>query len=124
MVLFQGVGDEQQTVLKAERAGVGNALHQEVPGIVERGELLGERPSGSPIERRGRTAVEELVGSVLVVLGAEGVEGPLLGRQRATRRPDRAGLQGLVHPLVGPVLLGVQQAECVGAESRGASTRC
>lgn len=55
-MLLQGIGDEQQSVLETERPGIRHALHQEVAGILERGELLGKRPRGGAIAGRGRAA--------------------------------------------------------------------
>ena len=74
------------------------------------------------VARRGRSPSQMLVRPLLVVLPPEVIEGPLLGDQRRARGPNRVGLQGLVHPLMGAVLLRVARRECVGAECRVAST--
>src|SRR6266481_1088265 len=82
-------------------------LNRNVPAFVIRFTMQrpGIRAARRPIARRGRGALEELVWSLMVVLGAEAVEGALLGRQRGAGRPNRFGLERLVHPFVGAVLL-------------------
>jgi len=42
VVLFDGVGDEEQLVVEPEGAGVGDSLDQEVPRILERRQALGK----------------------------------------------------------------------------------
>ena len=54
-----------------------------------------------------------LVRPLLVVLPPEVIEGPLLGDQRRARGPNRLGLQGLVHSLMGAVLLRVARANAL-----------
>ena len=43
-VLFERIGDEEQSLLEAKRPSVGDALHQEVPGILNRRQLAGVGP--------------------------------------------------------------------------------
>src|SRR2546427_8474270 len=43
VMLLQGIGDEQQPVFEAERAGVSDPFDQEVSGILQRGQVLGIR---------------------------------------------------------------------------------
>jgi len=83
VVLFEGVGDEQQPVLEAKGAGVGDALDQEVAGVLERGQVLGIGAWGHAVAITGRAAAQVLVRPFVVVLAAERVEGTLLGRERA-----------------------------------------
>ena len=52
-VLFECVRDEEQALLESERPRVGDALDEEVPGIVNRRQLAGVRPGGGTIERAG-----------------------------------------------------------------------
>src|SRR5206468_5439602 len=77
----------------------------EVSGILNRRQRPGLRAARWPIARCRRGALEELVRSLVVVFGAEAVEGALLGRERGAGRPNRFGLERLVHPFVGAVLL-------------------
>ena len=106
-MLLERVGDEEQAPLEAKGAGIGDALDDEVPGIFDRRQGAGVLAGGGPVERCRRPALQELVGALVVVLAAESIERPLLRGERGPGRPNRLALQRLVHPLVGPVLLGV-----------------
>ena len=76
-VLLQRVGDEEQPFLEPERPGVRDPFHDEVSGILDARQRPGIRAARRSIARRGRGALEELVWSLMVVLGAEAVEGAL-----------------------------------------------
>src|SRR6266851_3087332 len=104
-VLLQRIGNEEQLFLEPERPGIRDALHDEVPGILDGRQRTGVGPGGPPIARRGRGAFEELVRSLMVVLGPEAVERALLGRERRSGRPNRFRLERLMHPFVRAVLL-------------------
>jgi len=67
VVLLQGIGDEQGPVLEAEGARVRDPLHEKVARILERRQLLRERPRRGPIERARWAAPEGLVGPLVVV---------------------------------------------------------
>lgn len=49
VVLFQGIGDEEQLGLQPERAGVGHPLDQEVPRMLQRGQVLGKGARGGGV---------------------------------------------------------------------------
>ena len=92
-VLLQGVGNEEQPLLKPERPGVRDALHDEMSGILDRRQGAGVEPRRRPIPRRRRGALEELVRPLVVVLGAEAIERALLRRELITREdPGTAAL--------------------------------
>src|SRR5687767_12936542 len=74
-------------------------------GILDRRQGAGVAPRRDSIPRCGRGALEELVRSLVVVLGAEAIERALLGRERGARRATRLRLGRLVHPFVRAVLL-------------------
>jgi hypothetical protein len=107
VMLLEGVGDEQQPVFEAECARVGDALDEKVSWIIQRRELLWERPGRGAVDRSRGTAGEVFMRPFLVEECSERVEGPLLSSERAAWWPDGFGLQGLVHTLVRPVLLGM-----------------
>lgn len=62
-VLFQCVGDKEEAFLEAEGAGVGDALHEEVPRVFNRGDHAGVRAGG-----RARVAFGGRIASPLRVL--------------------------------------------------------
>ena len=95
MVLLQGIGDKQQPVLEAEGAGVGDPLHQEMAGVLERRQVLGIEPGREVVAISGRAAAQIFVRPFVVVFAAESIKGALLGRERAAGRPDRARLERL-----------------------------
>jgi len=103
----------EQPGLEANGAGVGDPLHEEVPGIFERGQCAGIRARRRAVERAGRPPAQKLVGPFVVVLLAKPVEGALLGRERRAGRPNRALLQRFVHALVGAVLLWVRRQDAL-----------
>ena len=49
-VLLQRVGDEEQFLLEPERPGVRDALHDEMAGILDRGQDSGIGARGGPVE--------------------------------------------------------------------------
>ena len=67
-VWVQRLGDEEQLVLEPERPGVRDALDEEVARILDGRRRPGIRTARGPIARRGRRAVEELVGPLGVVV--------------------------------------------------------
>ncbi len=82
------VRDEEQPLLETEGARVGDALDEEVPGILDRqkpGIVLARR---GPVERRGCPSSQMLMRPLLVVLLSELIEGALLGDQRGPRGPN------------------------------------
>ena len=81
------------------------------PGYSSGGSCSGNGRGERPIERGGWAPAQGFVGALVVVQRPEGVEGALLGGERAAGRADRVGLQGLVHPLVGAVLLRVSRQD-------------
>src|SRR3982074_3284305 len=82
--LLQRICDEEQALAEPKRPRVRNALHDEMTGILDRGQCAGVAPRRPSIPRRGRHAVEELVRPLVVVLGAEAIERALLGRERGS----------------------------------------
>jgi len=95
-MLLQGVGDEEQLVLEPERAGVGDALDQEVARVLEGREAVGQRAWGQVVAGAGRLAPEGRVRALVVVEGAEAIERPLLMSQRRPRRPTGSLGRGLL----------------------------
>src|SRR5437867_3953231 len=73
--------------------------------VLDRREATGVPAGRGLVERGGRLAPEKLVRALVVVENTEPVEGALLGGQVRLGRPRRRGLEGPMHPLVGPVLL-------------------
>src|SRR5438128_4551912 len=110
-MLLQGIGDEQQPVFEAEGAGVGHPLDQEVPRVLERGEVLGIGAWRDLVAIAGGTAAQVLVRPFVVVLAAEAIEGALLGGDGAPGWADGTGFQRLVHAFVGRVFLGARRAD-------------
>ena len=76
-MLLERVGDEEQAPLEAKGAGIGDALDDEVPGIVDRRQGAGVLARGGPVERGRRPALQELVGALVVVLASESIERPV-----------------------------------------------
>src|SRR3990170_5422765 len=74
--------------------------------VLDRREAPGVPAGRRLVERGGRPAPEKLVWALVVVEDPEPVEGALLGGQVRLGGPRRRGLEGPMHPLVGPVLLG------------------
>ncbi len=83
-----------------------NALHQEVAGVLERGQPLEIGARGGRVARARRLPAQGIVRPLVVVQRPKAIEGALLGGERRTRGATGASLEGLVHPLVRPVLLG------------------
>jgi hypothetical protein len=52
-VLLQRVGEEEPPLLQSKRARVGDALDEEMAGILDRGQRAGVRPRGGTIQRAG-----------------------------------------------------------------------
>lgn len=104
-MFLERVGEKQEPVLEANRPGIRDALHQEVPRILEWRQLRRIGAQGGDVARRRRIAAECGVGAHLVVLPAERGEGALLLRE--IRRGWARGLrfERAVHPLVRPILL-------------------
>jgi len=69
-------------------------------------ELFGEGPRGRFVEIGRHGTVEGLVGADVVVLGAEGIESPLLAAEVRAGWPGGLSLEDEVHVLVLAVLLG------------------
>jgi hypothetical protein len=78
-VLLQGIGDEQQSVLETERAGVRDALDEEMPRVLARRDLAGKRPRRRAVAGGWGTAAEGFVEPLVVIKGPEVVESALLG---------------------------------------------
>jgi hypothetical protein len=109
----EGVGDEEQALLEPKGPGVGDALDEKVARILDRREPGVVRARRWPVQGRGRPPSQMLMRPLVVVLPSEEIEGPLLGGQRGARWPNGVGLEGLVHPLVGPVLLRVAREDAL-----------
>jgi hypothetical protein len=88
-VLLERIGDEQQPLLQADGARVGDALDEEVPGILDGGHGTRVGAGRGPVERSRGPILERLVGPLVVVEAAEGVEGPLLGDEGGAGRESR-----------------------------------
>ena len=69
------VTDEEQASFEPERAGVRDALHEEVPGILDGRQSGIVRAGRRLIARRGRRPAQVFVRSFLVVLGTKPIEG-------------------------------------------------
>jgi hypothetical protein len=82
----------QQLGLEANGTGVGDALHDEVVGVFERGQCAGIRARRGAIAGAWRPAAKELVGPLVVVFLPKAVEGPLLGGEGRPRGPARRQL--------------------------------
>ncbi len=82
-------------------------LDDVVPRVLNRREAPRVGARRRAVQRRGGTAIEKLVWTLLVVEDAEASEGALLGGQIRRRRPCRRGLEGPRHPVVGAVVLGM-----------------
>jgi hypothetical protein len=95
-MLFERVGDEEQLVFEAERAGVGDALDQEVARILERGKPVGKGPSRRGVAGAGRATTEELVRPFVVGEAPKAIDGALLGGEGDARRAAGTRLEGLV----------------------------
>jgi hypothetical protein len=106
-VLLERIGDEEQAVLQADRAGVGDAFDEEMAGVVDRRQGAGIRAGRGSVEGGWRPILERLMGPLIVVEAAEGVEGPLLGDEGGAGRANRIPFQGFVHPFGRAVLLGL-----------------
>ena len=105
--MLEGVGDKHEPLLEPDRPGVGDALDDEVAGVLDRRQDSGIRTAGESVEGGRRPAVQGLVRPLVIVEVAAGGEGPLPQRQIGARRPDRLAFERLVHPLVRSVLLGL-----------------
>jgi len=105
-VLLERVREEEQALLEPDRPGVGHALGNVVARVLDRREVPRVRTGRRLVQRGGRPAPEKLVRALVVVEDTEAVEGALLGGQVPLRGPRGRGLEGPMHPFVGPVLLG------------------
>lgn len=105
-MLLEGVGDEKQLVLEAERAGVRDPLDEEVARVLEWGQPLGKGARRGRVPRAGRPTAEEVVWPLVVVQRPKPIEGALLRSEIGSRRATGPGFQGPVHAFVRPVLLG------------------
>jgi hypothetical protein len=76
----EGVGDEEQSLLETKRPGVGDALHEEVPRILDRQEPGIVHARRGSVERGGRPSSQMLMRSLVVVLPSEIIEGRVVGR--------------------------------------------
>src|SRR6266446_2006165 len=112
-VLLERFRDEEQALLEAERPSVGDALHEEMPGILKRRQLARVRPRGGPVERSRRPATQKLVRALVVVQPTEMIEGALLRGQGRTWRSNGVSLQGFVHPFVRAVLLRLPRQDAL-----------
>ena len=106
-VLLQRIGDEQQALPQADGARVGDALDEEMARILHGRQGAGIGAGRGAVERGGRAILERLMGPLVVIEAAEGVEGSLLGDEGGAGRANRVPFQGLVHSFVGAVLLGL-----------------
>lgn len=106
VMLLERIGNEEELVFEPEGAGVGDTLHDEVGGVLERWEPFGIRARGGRVARARSSAAEILMRAFVVVERAEAMERPLLGREVGARRPTGAGLERAVHAFVSAVLLG------------------
>ena len=103
-VLLQRRRHIQQAGFESDGACVCDPLHQEVVGVIERGQDAGVQAGRGAIARAGCPTAEKLVGPLGLYFWRN------RGRRAAgcevgARRPNRASFQGLVHALVGAVLL-------------------
>lgn len=73
-------------MLEAERAARRDLLDKEVPGVLLGREDPRKGARGRPVLRGGRPSAQGGVGPFLIVLGAEAIEGALLGGGSGTRR--------------------------------------
>jgi hypothetical protein len=106
-MLLQGVGEEEQPLLPANGARVGDTLDEEVARIFDRRQRARVGPRGWAVQCGRRPIAQGLVGPFIIVETAEGIEDALLGGEARPRRPTRLSLERLVHALVGAVLLRV-----------------
>ena len=88
-MLLERVRDEEQALLEVDGAGIGDAFHDELPGVLERRQGARVRAGGGTVERRRCLSLEGLVGALVVVEVAEVVERALLARQCCPGRTDR-----------------------------------
>ncbi len=96
-MLLERVGEEEQALLQADGAGVGDALDEEMARVLDGRQGARVDPGRGAVARCRRPVLQRLVGPLIVVEPAEGVEGALLGRER------RAGLSRRSETL--PVML-------------------
>jgi hypothetical protein len=89
-VLAQGGGEVEEPRLESNGPGVRDPLDDEVSGILQGRHGAGVEARGRPIERAGCATVEELVRALIVVFGAEAVEGALLRPEVGARGPTGA----------------------------------
>ena len=118
-VLLDDAGaDVDPALLPADAAVSADAADLEVAGVLQRREPLGIGARGRLVEGGRGLVAEPLVGPLGIELLAEGVEETLLGSGIGGRRPGRLGLEGLVHPLVAAVLLGVGGLDQLGTDAQ------
>src|SRR5437667_8186287 len=91
-----------------------------MPGILKQRQLTGVGPGGGSVERAWRPTTQKLMRALGVVHPPETIERALLRGQGRPWRSNGVSLQGLVHPLVRPVLLGLpgQNPLMLNAESQ------
>ena len=69
VMLFERTSDEEQRVFEPEGADVGDALHDEVPRVLERGQPLGIVAWGSAVAGAGGAGIEVLARPLVIVEG-------------------------------------------------------
>ena len=88
-MLLERVGEEQQALLQANRARVGDTLDEEVAGVLDGGQRAGVGPRGGPVQRGRRAIAQCCVRPFVIVEVAEGGEGTLLGGEAGVGRATR-----------------------------------
>ena len=99
------IGDVDERGPEPKRPARGDLPDEEVPRILLRGEARRERTQGWLVLRRRRLAVQEGVGTLLVVFLSERIERPLLGRQIGPRGTNGPAPERAMHAFVRAVLL-------------------
>jgi hypothetical protein len=106
-MLLERVRDKDQALLESDRSRVRHPLGNVMARVLDRREGPGVQAGRRLVQRGGRSAAEKLVRAFIVVEDPEPVESALLGEQVSLGRSRRCRLEGPMHPLVGPVLLGL-----------------
>ncbi len=75
-------------------------------------------PGGAMVLGAGRLPAEGLMGPLLIVLGPEAIEGPLLGDGAVAGGDGSPPLEGPVHPLMGPTLLRPARIDALVLDAR------
>ena len=105
----QDVGDIDPLRVPPDASVPAHESYLEVSGVLDFGETIGEGSSRRLVERGRRFLGESLMRALEVELVPEGVEASLLSRAVPGGRPGRFVLEGSMHPLVSPVLLGLSE---------------